>query len=56
MAIAIKPTHLQGQDRSTTAAAPRAHDPLRTECLTPLAVALGLVLWAAIILLVRAIV
>jgi hypothetical protein len=26
----------------------------RTECLTPLAVALGLVLWGVIILLVRA--
>ena len=55
MAIAIKPTHVQNHDRSA-AAAPRAHDPLRTECLTPLAVTLGLVLWAAIILLVRAII
>jgi hypothetical protein len=36
--------------------APRAHDSLRTECLTPLAVTLGVVMWGLIILLVRALV
>ncbi|MGH7654479.1 MAG: hypothetical protein ACREN6_07440 [Gemmatimonadaceae bacterium] len=55
MAIAIKPTNLHSHDRSSAAAAPRAHDPLHTECLTPLAVTLGLVLWTAIIFFVRAV-
>ncbi|MFI5233828.1 MAG: hypothetical protein ACHQSE_15120 [Gemmatimonadales bacterium] len=54
MAVAIKPTDIHHQ--STAEAARRTHVLPRTECLTPVAVTIGLVLWAAIILLVRAIV
>ena len=56
MAIAIKPTDIHRHDHSAVRAARRMHVVPRTECLTPLAVTLGLVLWGAIFLLVRAIV
>jgi hypothetical protein len=37
---------------------PRSHagESLRTECLTPLAVTLGLVMWGVVILLLRALI
>ena len=56
MAVAIKPTDIHRHDHPAARAARRTHVLPRTECLTPLAVTLGLVLWGAIILLVRAIV
>jgi hypothetical protein len=34
----------------------QAAEPLRTECLTPLAVTLGLMLWGVITLLLRALI
>ena len=56
MAVAIKPIDIHAHDRSAATRAPRAHQPLRTECLTPLAVTLGFVMWGVIFLVVRAIV
>jgi hypothetical protein len=54
VAIAIRPSAVRREQGS--AAAPRSHagEPLRTECLTPLAVMLGLVMWGVVILLLRA--
>lgn len=54
MAIAIRTTDIRNHDRAIAIPAPLAHDPLRTECLTPLAVTAGVVMWALIIMLVRA--
>jgi hypothetical protein len=56
LAVAIRPTDIRRHDSPAAARVVRAHDPLRTECLTPLAVTLGLVMWGVIILVVRALV
>lgn len=54
MAIAIRTTDIHHDHRAAAIPAQRTRDLPRTECLTPLAVTAGVVLWGMIILLVRA--
>jgi len=54
LAIAIRPTATRREQGGSAVPRSRAGEPLRTECLTPLAVTLGLMLWGVIILLLRA--
>jgi hypothetical protein len=54
LAVAIRTTDIHRDHRAVAVPAPRARDLMRTECLTPLAVTAGVVLWGMIILLVRA--
>ena len=54
MAVAIRTTDIHRERRAAAIPAQRPRDLMRTECLTPLAVTAGVVLWGMIILLVRA--
>jgi hypothetical protein len=53
MAIAIRATAIGKDDGGAVVEPARGADPLRTECLTPLALTLGLIMWALIIAIVR---
>jgi hypothetical protein len=54
LAVAIRTTDIHRERRAAAIPAQRPRDLMRTECLTPLAVTAGVVLWGMIILLVRA--
>jgi len=54
LAVAIRTTDIHRDHRAAAVPAQDARDLMRTECLTPLAVTAGVVLWGLIILLVRA--
>jgi hypothetical protein len=54
LAIAIRTTDIRHDHRAAAVPATRVRALPRTECLTPLAVTAGVVLWGMIILLVRA--
>ncbi len=54
LAIAIRTTDIRHDHRAVAARTTRARALPRTECLTPLAVTAGIVLWGMIVLLVRA--
>jgi hypothetical protein len=54
LAIAIRTTDIRHEHRAAAVSAPRVAYVPRTECLTPLAIAAGVVLWTLIIALVRA--
>lgn len=53
MAIAIRTTAVEKSDGRAIVEPTHGADPLRTQCLTPLALTLGLIMWALIIALVR---
>jgi hypothetical protein len=53
MAIAIRTIGIPRSPVASAQRTTRAAESLRTECLTPMAVTLGIVMWAAIILIVR---
>lgn len=53
MAIAIRATAIAQDDGVPVMEPTRRVDPLRTECLTPLALTLGVVMWALIIAAIR---
>lgn len=54
MAITLRPSVIMRDDPAAEVQALFEQDSLRTECVTPLAITLGLVMWAVIILVLRA--